>query len=551
MECLKSIRRHVTSLEIVMFLFMFALFMVVITSQELYLVKACRVNFNHSDIICQNLTRANQTKMEMEVEAWILQIQELPVVNGDRIQEVTQANATAIEMWASQIKDIVLTDDVNKTGMTNFKDGILNVTTENYRRIQLDIQKWVAEIQGYNGLLQSWPAIIFTFFAGPLSEDYGRKPLMVIGLLGYIVLNISFFINTWFMNELGAEYLLFECLQDLFGGDIVFGLGIYALLVDLTPAEDRTRRMSIMQAFMFVGMTFGFSLGKPIQTYLGWSGLYLTSMGLILINMLFIIFVVKEAKREKPEKKEESGNKCCQLLTKCFKTFHDLFRDRPNGMRTWLITFFIMLILEKFFQAGTYPLYVMFFRIQYGVGTEILGMVFGIFTITTLITQLLIIPIMSKKLRDTSLIIIALITSIGGYLIFALGKTVPVLIISYICFGFYASIHACSKSIISKMVGPREIGAVFATIGISSSIASLLSKPFFAFMYQATVEVFPGAYLMVVVAGLTLVIAPITFAHFGLKRLEKIEEESKGKQMTTPHEKSKMLEEMGGAESMS
>jgi len=302
---------------------------------------------------------------------------------------------------------------------------------------------------------------------------------------------------------------------------------------------------------MFVGMTFGFSLGKPIQTYLGWSGLYLTSMGLILINMLFIIFVVKEAKREKAEKKEESGNKCCQLLTKCFKTFRDLFRDRPNGMRTWLITFFIMLILEKFFQAGTYPLYVMFFRIQYGVGTEILGMVFGIFTIATLITQLLIIPIMSKKLRDTSLIIIALITSIGGYLIFALGKTVPVLIISYICFGFYASIHACSKSIISKMVGPREIGAVFATIGISSSIASLLSKPFFAFMYQATVEVFPGAYLMVVVAGLTLVIAPITFAHFGLKRLEKREEESKGKQMTTPHEKSKMLEEMGGAESMS
>ena len=81
----------------------------------------------------------------------------------------------------------------------------------------------------------------------PLSEDYGRKPLIIVGLLGYIVLNIAFFINSWFMYELKAEYLLFECLQDLFGGDIVFSLGIYSLLVDKTAPEARTRRMSILQ----------------------------------------------------------------------------------------------------------------------------------------------------------------------------------------------------------------------------------------------------------------------------------------------------------------
>jgi MFS family permease len=97
-------------------------------------------------------------------------------------------------------------------------------------------------------MLQSWPAIIFAFFAGPLSEDYGRKPLMIIGLVSYIILNISFFINSWYMYSLGvstycvqrsavptqAEFLLFECLQDLFGGEIVFSLGAYGL-PRLTP----------------------------------------------------------------------------------------------------------------------------------------------------------------------------------------------------------------------------------------------------------------------------------------------------------------------------
>ena len=214
---------------------------------------------------------------------------------------------------------------------------------------------------------------------------------------------------------------------------------------------------------MFVGMTFGFSLGKPIQQNFGWSGLYLTSMGIIVTNLLFVVFCVKEGERRggegplPPEKKKDQtkAEVFVELVKKCVKTFVDLFKERPNGMRRWIITFFVMLILEKFFQAGTYPLYVLFFKIQYGVGTEILGMVFGIFTICTLVTQLLLIPVLSKFMRDTSLIILALATSIGGYLIFAFGKSVIVLIVSYVFFGFYASINACSRSLLSKMVTPR------------------------------------------------------------------------------------------------
>ena len=96
------------------------------------------------------------------------------------------------------------------------------------------------------------------FFKIPLFEDYGRKPLIIVGLLGYIVLNIAFFINSWFMYELKAEYLLFECLQDLFGGDIVFSLGIYSLLVDKTEPEARTRRMSILQVSPFCSISSRF-----------------------------------------------------------------------------------------------------------------------------------------------------------------------------------------------------------------------------------------------------------------------------------------------------
>merc|ERR1712179_223306 len=206
-----------------------------------------------------------------------------------------------------------------------------------------------------------------------------------------------------------------------------------------------------------------------------------------------------------------------------------------------------MLNMERFFQAGTYAIHLLFIKIQYGKGMEIMGIVFGIFTILSLISQLILVPIMSKKLRDTSLIIFALLTSIVGYVIFAMGKTVPVLVIGYSCFAFYASINACSRSIVSKLVEPTEIGALFSMIGITQAVMSLLSKPFFAVLYKSTVALLPGTYLLVVAGGLGLVLIPITFAHIGLKKVQ-AREEASALHLKKEEEK-EMLEKQEGDES--
>ena len=72
----------------------------------------------------------------------------------------------------------------------------------NHTEIQKVTQKYVSEIQGYNGMLQSAPAIIFTLFAGPMSDTYGRKPLIICALFGYFVLNLVFLINSIWFYEL-------------------------------------------------------------------------------------------------------------------------------------------------------------------------------------------------------------------------------------------------------------------------------------------------------------------------------------------------------------
>ena len=42
------------------------------------------------------------------------------------------------------------------------------------------------------------------------------------------------------------EFLLFECLQDLTGGDLVFMMGINLTIVDSSDTETRTRHNFIV-----------------------------------------------------------------------------------------------------------------------------------------------------------------------------------------------------------------------------------------------------------------------------------------------------------------
>ena len=80
----------------------------------------------------------------------------------------------------------------------------------NHTEIQKVTQKYVSEIQGYNGMLQSAPAIIFTLFAGPMSDTYGRKPLIICALFGYFVLNLVFLINSIWFYELKVTIFLLK-----------------------------------------------------------------------------------------------------------------------------------------------------------------------------------------------------------------------------------------------------------------------------------------------------------------------------------------------------
>ena len=92
-----------------------------------------------------------------------------------------------------------------------------------------------------------------------------------------------------------VEYLLFECLQDITGGGVVFFLATKCYIADITSDENRTTRMAIADAFFGVGYLIGLPLGTHIKKEFGYVPLFSFTLGLVVVAMIYATVFLKDS----------------------------------------------------------------------------------------------------------------------------------------------------------------------------------------------------------------------------------------------------------------
>jgi len=154
------------------------------------------------------------------------------------------------------------------------------------------------------GLLSTAYALM-QFLVSPVwgrrSERVGRKPVMLVGVLGFAAGFLAFAV----VAELGIRGVLtggplFACLllSRAFGGTFSSATipTAQAYVADVTGREDRTAGMAVIGAAFGLGVIFGPAIGAALAGISLLAPVYF-SAGLALVNAVFIAFRLKEPER--------------------------------------------------------------------------------------------------------------------------------------------------------------------------------------------------------------------------------------------------------------
>ncbi|QLG40827.1 MFS transporter [Paenibacillus sp. E222] len=286
------------------------------------------------------------------------------------------------------------------------------------------------------------------FFAAPvlgaLSDKYGRRPLLLICLLGSAIGYLVFGIG-------GALWVLFvgRIIEGITGGSIGT---IFAYFADIIPPEQRTKYFGWVSAVVGVGTVIGPTVGGLLAKIDYSAPMYFGAI-ITLVNVIYGFFFMPESLAKKNRLKEITMAR----LNPFIQLANLLSMKNLNRL---LISAFLLWIPNGSLQA----VFSQFSMDTFNWKPAIIGLMFSIMGVQDILSQGLIMPQLLKRLSDKQIAILGMVSEIIGYSLIALSTLFsfyPLFIVGMFIFGFGDSIFGPSfNGMLSKSVDSSEQGRI-------------------------------------------------------------------------------------------
>src|SRR3954469_5876725 len=142
----------------------------------------------------------------------------------------------------------------------------------------------------------SFSAMQFIFAPawGRLSDRIGRRPVLVVSTAGAAVSYVIFGIGSALTGQTALLVILgSRMLAGICGANITVA---QAYIADITPPEDRSRRMGLIGMAFGLGFVFGPPIGSISYKFLGHTGPGWVAMGLCAANFLLAFSILPESR---------------------------------------------------------------------------------------------------------------------------------------------------------------------------------------------------------------------------------------------------------------
>ena len=302
-------------------------------------------------------------------------------------------------------------------------------------------------------------------FLGRLSDRYGRRPVLLISILGTAV----GFVMLAFANSI---WMLFasRILDGLTGGNISVA---QAYITDITDRKDRARGLGIIGAAFGLGFILGPAVGGLLSTVgesldarssvgITWQFALpaLVAAGLAFTNMVAVYFFLPESLSE--EKRAELADRPRDEFS--FRNLRAAFQ-RPRVGPLFNIRFFSGLAFSML--TTIFALYALN---RFGLQASQTAFILAYVGVLSVLIQGVGIGRLTARFEEKWLVFVSTVVLAISLLFWAFTPSVFVLLIILIPIAFGGGVlNTVINSLLSKSVTAEEVGG---TLGISAAIES-------------------------------------------------------------------------------
>jgi DHA1 family tetracycline resistance protein-like MFS transporter len=310
------------------------------------------------------------------------------------------------------------------------------------------------------------------FFAAPvlgaLSDKYGRRPILLLCLLGSAIGYILFGIG-------GSLTILFiaRIIDGITGGDIST---VIAYVADVTQPQERGKYFGIVGATIGLGFMIGPTVGGLVASFSLSAPVFLAA-GLTILNMLYGYFILPESLVQKHRMVDFSAHH--------LNPFHQLNYIMKNKLLQSLI---IIGTFYFFAFAQLVSIVSVFYKDTLHWTPANLGFYFLILGTGDMITQGYLTGKLLPKLGPIKLVFAGFLITAAAYFINAVIPVFPFVFFAYmymIIYAFGSGLFEPSfGSLISGVAKPQEQGRVQGASQSMQSITRILGPLSAATLYQ-------------------------------------------------------------------
>ena len=330
---------------------------------------------------------------------------------------------------------------------------------------------------------------VCVFFAAPglgaLSDKYGRRPVLLVSLLGSVIGYLIFGIG-------GALWILFvgRIIDGITGGTVST---IFAYFADIIPREERTKYFGWVSAVVGVGAVLGPTIGGLLAKF-GYSVPIYFGAVITLLNAIYGIFFMPESL--------DKINRLQKITFVRLNPFTQLANILSmKSIKRLLVSAFLLWIPNGSLQA----IFSQFTMDTFLWKPALIGLMFSIMGIQDIISQGLIMPKLLTRLSDKQIAILGMISEIIGYSLIAASAIFsfyPFLIVGMFLFGFGDSIFGPSfNGMLSKSVDTGEQGRIQGGSQSIQALAKMIGPIIGGQIYVSLGHAAPAIMGMILIVG--------------------------------------------------